>query len=78
MAKHPYPKKIACPKEKKQRINLSAKTVETFSQPWMNFLNCPPRNHAGVSATGKIRPNIQFAAFWFVFLTKIKVDPESW
>ena len=30
------------------------------------------------STTGKIRPNIKFAAFWCVFLTNIKVDPESW
>ena len=29
-------------------------------------------------ATGKIRQNIKFADFWCVFLTKIKVDPESW
>ena len=28
-------------------------------------------------ATGKIRQNIKFADFWCVFLTKIKVDPES-
>ena len=39
-------------------------------------LNCPPRNQAGVSGTGKIRPNIKFVASWCV--TKIKVDPESW
>ena len=41
-------------------------------------LYCPSRKHAGVSATGKLRPNIKFAAFGCVFLTKIKVDPESW
>ena len=28
-------------------------------------------------ARGKIRQNIKFADFWCVFLTKIKVDPES-
>ena len=27
---------------------------------------------------GKIRGNVKFVAFWCVFLTKIKVDPESW
>ena len=47
-----------------------------FGQWWP--LDCPSRNYAEVSATGKSRPNIKFAAFWCVFLTKIKVDPESW
>ena len=28
--------------------------------------------------TGKIRQNVKFAVFVCVFLTKIKVDPESW
>ena len=28
--------------------------------------------------SGKIRGNVRFAAFWCVFLTKMKVDPESW
>ena len=41
-------------------------------------LYCPSRNQAGVFATGEIRQNIKFADFWCVFLTKIKVDPESW
>ena len=41
-------------------------------------LNCPPRNHTGLSATGKVRPNIKLGFFWCVFLTKIKVDPECW
>ena len=41
-------------------------------------LNCPSSKHQGTFATGKIRPNIKFASFWCVFLTKIKVDPESW
>ena len=45
---------------------------------YFSLLYCSPRNHAGVSATGKIRPKIKFAAFWCVFLTKIKVHPESW
>ena len=27
---------------------------------------------------GKIRGNVKFADFWCVFLTKMKVDPESW
>ena len=39
---------------------------------------CPPRTQAGVSDIGKIRPTVNFAAFWCVFLTKIKVDPKSW
>ena len=34
--------------------------------------------HQGTFATGKIRQNIKVAAFWFVLLTKIKLDPESW
>ena len=38
---------------------------------------CTPRNHHGTFATGKIRQNFKFAAFLCVFLTKIKVDPES-
>ena len=33
---------------------------------------------AGVFATGEIRQDIKFAAFWCLFLTTIKVDPESW
>ena len=41
-------------------------------------LDCPSRNQAGLFATGEIRQNVKFAAFWCVFLTKIKVDPESW
>ena len=41
-------------------------------------LNCPSRNQAGVWATGEIRQKFKFAAFWCVFLKKIKVDPESW
>ena len=40
--------------------------------------HCPSRNQAGIFATGEIRQNIKFAAFWCVFLTKKKVDPESW
>ena len=41
-------------------------------------INCTSRNNQGTSATGKIRQNIKFEVFWCVFLTKIKVDPESW
>ena len=44
----------------------------------ISHLYYPSRKHTGVSATGEIRPKIKFAAFWCVFLTKIKVDPESW
>ena len=43
-----------------------------------NFLHCPSGNQAGDFATGEIRQNLKFVAFWCVFLTKIKVDPESW
>jgi hypothetical protein len=38
----------------------------------------PSTGQAGLLATGEIRQNIKFVAFWCVFLTKIKVDPESW
>jgi hypothetical protein len=48
---------------------------DTFGYFWVY---CPPRNHTGIIGTGKIRPNIKFGAYWCVFLTKIKVDPESW
>ena len=41
-------------------------------------INCTSRNNQGPFATGKIRQNLKFAAFWSVFLKKIKVDPESW
>ena len=39
---------------------------------------CTPRNHQGTIATGKMRKKVKFAAFGCVFLTKIKVYPESW
>ena len=42
------------------------------------FIDCPSRNQAGALATGEIRRKIKFVAFLCVFLTKIKVDPESW
>ena len=35
-----------------------------------DFINCPPRNHAEIIATGKIRLNVKVAAFWCVFMTK--------
>ena len=41
-------------------------------------IHCPSTDQAGLCATGEIRQNIKFAAFLCVFLTKIKVDPESW
>ena len=44
----------------------------------IRLINCPSRNQAGIFATGEIRQNVKFATFWCVFLTKIKVDPESW
>ena len=56
--------------------------VETFRrsvarEQALEKIDCPSSNQAGVFATGEIRRNIKFAAFWCVFLTKIKVDPES-
>ena len=45
---------------------------------FLNYIYCPSRNQAGVCATGEIRQQVKFAAFWCVFLTKIKVDTESW
>ena len=42
------------------------------------WVYCPPRNHTEIIVTGKIRPNIKFGSFWYVFLSEIKVDPESW
>jgi hypothetical protein len=42
------------------------------------WINCPSTDQAGLFATGEIRQNIKFTAFWCVFLTKIKVDPKSW
>ena len=53
-------------------------TVPTLSSFYLLSEMVLPRNQAGVFATGEIRQNIKFAAFWSVFLTKIKVDPESW
>ena len=41
-------------------------------------VDCLLRNQAGICATGEIRQKVKFAAFWCVFLTKIKVDTESW
>ena len=43
-----------------------------------NVVNFTPRNQAGTIPAGEIRRNVKFAAFWCVFLTKRKVDPESW
>ena len=42
------------------------------------LLYCTPRNHQGTIPAGKSRRNVKFVAFWCVFLTKIKVYPESW
>ena len=47
-------------------------------QHLISRINCPSRNQAGVFASGEIRQNIKLAAFWCVFLRKIKVVPESW
>ena len=41
-------------------------------------LYCTSGNNQGTFATGKIRQNTKIAAFWCVFFTKKKVDPESW
>ena len=48
-------------------INLFDMALNYTSQHWIE-----------PCATGKIRQNVKFAAFWCVFLTKVKVDPESW
>ena len=52
--------------------------VQGYVGLYFSLLYCAPKNPAGVSATGKIRLKIKFAAFCCVLLTKIKVDPESW
>ena len=41
------------------------------------LIYCTTRNQEGTFAAGEIRRNIKFTAFWCVFLTKIKVEPES-
>ena len=70
--------------DKQQKIDENIYCLEVFwcyiyqSKTLWNIkknhpcLHCPPRNHAGVSATGTIRPNIKFADFWCVFLTTKK------
>ena len=35
-------------------------------------------NHAGIIATGKLGQTFNLRLFGVCFLTKIKVDPESW
>ena len=60
-------------KEQKKHLDLNYLGKEDTSHDTkQNTLNihCPPRNHTGVSATGKIRPNAKLAIFWCVFLTK--------
>ena len=60
-------------------LNIKGMLTDWRNRKVINInIYCPPKNHAGVSATGKIRPNIKFGAFWCVFLTKKKVDPENW
>ena len=44
----------------------------------INIFKLPFKRPGGLFATGEIRRNIKFAAFWCVFLTKNKVDTESW
>ena len=46
--------------------------------PLHTQVHCTPRNHQGTIPADKMRRNAKFAALWCVFLTKIKVDPESW
>ena len=46
--------------------------------PIVSALNCTPRKHQGTIPAAKIMPNAKFAAFLGVFLTKMKVDPDSW
>ena len=53
-------------------LNLS------YKDSFFCLLNFTPRKHAGTIPAGEIRQNSKFAAFWCVFLTKMKVDPESW
>ena len=52
--------------------------VPLLERALSHSIYCPSRKSQGVSVTGKIRPNIKFAAFWCVFLTKIKVNPQNW
>ena len=52
--------------------------VTLFFPNFMVYINCTPRNHQGTFSTGKIRRINKFVAFWCVFLTTMKVDPESW
>ena len=59
------------------RISTEA-SMSLRSLAFQAGIDCTPRNNQGTFATGKIRLNIKFAAFWCLFLTKIKVDPESW
>ena len=46
------------------------------------LLDFPSRNQAGIFATGEIRENFNFAAFWCVFLTKtrsfLRMHPLTW
>ena len=55
-----------------------SRLARAFANRLFTRLECPSRNQTGVFATGEIRQNIKFWAFWCVFLTKLKVDPESW
>ena len=60
------------------RQYLPLKCHKTLSNILHNqSLNCPSSYQPGLFATGEIRQNIKFAAFWCVLLTKIKVGPES-
>ena len=43
---------------------ITARTLRFLEDLGLILLNCPPKNSAGVSDTGEIRPNIKFAAFW--------------
>ena len=41
-------------------------------------INCTSKHSIQPIPAAKTRRNAKFAAFWRVFLTKIKLDPESW
>ena len=64
--RRPVHKAIA-PCASRERAREGSTTIDYTSQHWIEPF-----------ATGKIRQNIKFVDFWCVFLTKIKVDPESW
>ena len=61
---------------------ISANAMEPLGSIMVNLYSmkvyCTPRNHQGTIPAAKIRHNTKFVAFGGFFLTKIKVDPDSW